>query len=334
MNGMIQITSPLFPNRTFIFNTQENTFVEEYKECVTETKDDASKKEPKLKKDGTPKNIKCNKKKGRKCEVFSFSIEDASKILNYFADRNEWLHYMLFVLSCNMARRNGDMRNLTWENFFNPKTGKFRQDLLEIKEEKTDKIANPHINSAVRAAIEIYLEKTNCDPAQANYTIPICMQLSGTHKGEILSYDGCRKAIKRAASAVGVEYNVATHSGRKTFGSMSRMLHPGDYDSMELLQTIYNHSDAKTTKRYIGLTKEKTDAYFDDMGNFFDDYVTGDKTYEDVANTPIVSLDANDLREIVTVAYKAGQDNASETDAMIHIEAINKIMAMIENLSK
>ena len=115
---------------------------------------------------------------------------------------------------------------------------------------------------------------------------------------------------------------------------MSRMLHPGDYDSMELLQTIYNHSDAKTTKHYIGLTKQKVDAYYDDMGSFFDDYVTGNKTYEGVSDAPIVSLDTNDLRDIITFAYKAGKDNAGETDAMVHIESINEIMKMIESLSK
>ena len=70
------------------------------------------------------------------------------------------------------------------------------------------------------------------------------------------------------------------------------------------------------------------------MGTFFDDYVTGDKTYEGVADTPIVSLDTNDLRDIITAAYKAGQDNAGNTDAMVHIEAVNEIMAMIESLSK
>lgn len=288
----------------------------------------------KFKKDGMPKKIVQNKKKGKKSEVFSFSIEDVSKILNYFANKNEWLHYMLFVLSCNMARRNGDMRSLTWAHFFNPKTGDFRNDLLEIEEEKTDKISTPHINSAVKAAIELYIEKTGCDPSKSNYTIPICMQLSGNYKGTVLSYDGCRKAIKRAASAVGIEYNVATHSARKTFGAMSRMLHPNDYDSMELLQTIYNHSEAKTTKHYIGLTKKKIDTYYDDMGSFFDDYITGDKTYSEVAEAPVVNIDVNDLREIIKCAYKSGADNAGINDPAIHIEAVNNILSMVEELEK
>ncbi len=103
---------------------------------------------------------------------------------------------------------------------------------------------------------------------------------------------------------------------------------------MELLQTIFNHSDTKTTKKYIGLTKKKIDEYYDDMGGFFDDYITGDKEYKAVAETPIVSLDTNDLRDIISAAYKAGGDNAGANDPMVHIEAINTIMEMIEGLAK
>ena len=112
------------------------------------------------------------------------------------------------------------------------------------------------------------------------------------------------------------------------------MLHPGDYDSMEILQTIYNHSDTKTTKHYIGLTKQKIDKYYDDMGDFYDDYVVGDKEFSQVSDKPIVSLDTNDLRDIIKAAYEAGRDNADNVDAMVHVEAITSIMDMIENLSK
>lgn len=312
-NNAVQIVTPLFQSKVIEFNPP---------------------KEQKLKKNGTPKNIKCNKKAGRKSEVYPFQVEDIKKMISYFSEHQMWQCYLIFVLSCNMARRISDTLSLTWEHIFNPETSKMRVDLLEIVEDKTDKLANPRINSACRKAIELYIDMTGINPAENNYKDHIFIQTSGNFKGHILTADGYRKALKKAAVEVGIEYNVGTHSPRKTFGMMSRMLHPGDYDSMELLQTIYNHSDSKTTKHYIGLTKQKVDAYYDDMGTFFDDYVTGDKTYEDITNTPIVSLDTNDLRNIITVAYKSGQDNAGKVDAMVHIEAINEIMAMIENLSK
>ena len=275
-----------------------------------------------------------NKKKGRKSEVYPFQLEDVKKMIGYFEDHEMWLHYMLFIMGCNMARRVGDTLNLTWEHIYNPQTGAIRDDILEIEEDKTDKLANPRINSSVRAAIAKYAEKTGVDVTKNNYHEYIFMQLSGTHKGSVITSDGYRKALKKAAEAVGITYNVGTHSPRKTFGMMSRMIHPNDYDSMELLQTIYNHSDTKTTSHYIGLTKQKVDQYYDDMGVFFDDYVTGDKEYQDVTDKPVISIEVSDLRDIIAMAYAEGKKNASETEASVHIEAINEIMGLVDSLVK
>lgn len=310
----VQITSPLFPGQVFIIPQESDNIVKSN--------------------DGKHKNTISNKKKGKKSEVYPFEIEDMKKIIGYFYGKEMWTHYLIFVMSCNMARRIGDTLSLTWKHIFNPETGRMRTDLLEIVEDKTDKLANPKINTACRKAIELFIEKTGCNPADNNYTEFVFMQHTGTHKGNVITADGYRKALKKAAVAVGIEYNVGTHSTRKTFGKMSRMLHPGDYDSMELLQTIYNHSDTKTTKHYIGLTKQKVDEYYDDMGEFFDEYVTGDKTFEDNSDKPIVSLDSNDLRDIIAAAYKAGSENAGDTDGMTHVEAINEIMKMVEELAK
>lgn len=289
---------------------------------------------PKMEKDGSSKNVKSNKKRGRKSEVYAFEIEDIKKVMDYFTENQMWNHYLIFVIGLNMARRIGDTLSLTWEHIFDPKTGGFRQDLLEIVEDKTDKLANPHINSAVRNAVNLYIEKTGCDPAANNYKNPVFMQLSGNYKGRVVSADGYRKALKKAAAAVGITYNVGTHSTRKTFGKINRMLHPGDYDSMEILQTIFNHTDTKTTKHYIGLTKQKVNQYYDDMGNFFDEYVTGGKEYAVQSESPIIALDSNDMRDVIKAAYEAGLQNANNADPSTHIDAINSIMEMIENLQK
>lgn len=283
----------------------------------------------------TPKRVtNNNKKKGRKSEVYPFEVEDIKKMMHYYEEKEMWLHYMMFTLSCNLARRVGDMLSLRWDNFFDPGTGDFRQDIKEIVEDKTDKLANPRINSACRNVIKLYIEKTGCDVAENHYENPVFLQLSGTHKGKVLSDSGYLKSLKKAAKAVGIRYNVGTHSTRKTFGMLSRMLHPGDYDSMELLQTIYNHSDTKTTKHYIGLTKKKIDKYYDDFGGFFDEYIIGNGEYRTEDPMPIVSLDINDLREIIKTAYESGKNNAGSVNSVDHIDAINSIMSMVEKLRK
>lgn len=288
----------------------------------------------KYKVDGTPKIISQNKCKGRKSEVCSLKIEDQKKIVRYLSENGMWIHYLMFVLSYNMARRVGDMLSLKWENFFYPETGEYRSNILEIQEEKTNKIANPRINSACRSAIKLYIEKTGCDVSAHHYTVPVFLQLSGTYKGRVLSDSGYYKKLKSVSNELGIKYNIGTHSSRKTFGRMSIMMHPGDSDSLYLLQRVFNHSDPKTTLRYSGLEEERINAYYDDMGSFFEEYIVGDKEYEDISSKPVVSINANDLRELINFAYEMGMENANETDAMTHVNAITSLMQMIEELQK
>ena len=290
--------------------------------------------QPKLKKDGTPKKFVQNKQRGKKSEVYPIQVSDIRRFMDYFETNKKWECYLIFVISCNLARRIGDTLSLKWKHFYDPKTGNFRKDLLEIIEDKTDKLANPHINSAVKNAINKYLAETHVDPAADNYENYVFTQVSGNYKGRVMTADGYRKCLKKAAVALGIDYNVGTHSTRKTFGMLSRMLHAGDYDSMALLGVIYNHRDEKTTRRYTGLTKQKVDTYFDDMGTFFDDYVTGGKTFTEVAETPVVHIDVNDLRDIIKMAYTAGAENSTTNDPTVHIDAINEIWAMIDGLKK
>ena len=301
---------------------------------VTFTAEIPVQSQPKLKKDGTPKNIVQNKKRGRKSEVYPIQVSDIRRFMDWFESNKKWECYLIFVISCNLARRIGDTLSLQWKHFYDTKTGRFRKDLLEIIEDKTDKLANPHINTAVKNAIVKYLAETNVDPSENNYENYVFTQVSGNYKGRVMTADGYRKCLKKAAVALGIDYNVGTHSTRKTFGMLSRMLHAGDYDSMALLGVIYNHRDEKTTRRYTGLTKQKVDTYFDDMGTFFDDYVTGGKTFTEVAETPVVHIDVNDLRDIIKMAYTAGAENSTTNDPTVHIDAINEIWAMIDGLKK
>lgn len=281
----------------------------------------------------TTKPTHARKPAGVSSEVFAFSFEDAKKVLDYFRDHEKWIHYLLFTITCNMARRIGDTLKFKWVNFYNPKTGNIRENIF-IQEEKTDKFSNPRINQAVKDAIALYIEKTGCDPSTDDYQKPVFYQLSGTHKGTLLSYSGCIKALKKAAAEVGIEYNVGMHSTRKTFGAMTMALHPGDYDSKSVLQGIYRHSSEQMTQRYIGLTKKREDEYFDDYGKAFDDYIVGDKVFNDVAAKPVVSLDVNDLRAIISMAYEAGMKNAECSDVTVHINAQNEIMGIVDSLVK
>lgn len=287
----------------------------------------------KYRKDGKPKKTHSNSQKEVKKEVFAYkSIDEIRDIINFFLEKKWYIHYLVFVIQFNTARRNGDVLNLKWKNFYFP-DGRFREDILEIVEDKTDKFASPFINIAVKKAINLYIEKMGIDPSENNYETPVFLQISGTHKGKVLSYGGHLKALKKAVESVGIDRRIGTHSARKSYGFWSRKLHPNDSNSMQILKMTYNHENESDTSRYIGLSKEEMDKYMNDMGDFFDNCIMGNEQYIPKSGCPVTSLDTNDLRDIITLAYTEGKNNADCTDAETHLEAMNTVMEMIDDLA-
>lgn len=275
-----------------------------------------------------------NKKQGVKSEVYAFKPGDAHKIVGYFVENNMWVHYLMFIAQLSVARRNSDMRLLKWKHFFNPANGKFREHMLEINEKKTGKFANPAITQQLRDAIRLYVEKTGCDPSLDQYERPVFLQLSGTHRGRVLSYDGCRKAIKRAAEAVGVEYNVGTHSARKSFGATVLAEHPKDPRALELLSGFFNHSNTRVTEAYTGRTKQDVDQMCAEVGDRIQRFIIDGEAMPLASAGPVVSIDSADLRQILMMAYQAGRENANETDPSVHMDAFDALMGMVEDALK
>lgn len=260
------------------------------------------------------KQEKAKKRSGKKSEVYNYQPDDLVKMMAYLEQTENWIHWLIVAVQCNTARRISDTLALRWSNIYNPATGNYRTE-IEIAEKKTGKVGTPAINDAVKQAIGRYISETNCDPSKDNYSHFVFEQLSGNFKGKVITPAGHRKALKKAAQAVGIEYNVGTHSARKTFGAMSRSLHPNDYDSMEILATTYNHSSERVTKRYIGLTKEKVNQYYEDFGAAFTEMLAG-KMELSKDGKPTATLEISDLRDIVGFAYDLCNDGVEKADAV------------------
>lgn len=269
---------------------------------------------------------KTNKKKGESATVDPFQPEDVKKLLDYFAEKGSWNHYFILVLGCNTARRCGDILTLRWENFYDDK-GKLRERIKEFAEDKTDKLASPFINQAVVNGLNLYIEKTGIDPSLDGYGHYVFEQTSGKGKGSVLDISTYRKALKAAGEKVGIEYNIGTHSARKFFGMMTQELNPGDSNSMEVLQEILNHSDAKTTRRYIGITKETMKKYYNGFGDFFTDYVVAGKKFEFEGKKATINLTQADLISVIQKAFNMG--NNSENHEM-SAEQLAEMLAFTE----
>lgn len=325
-----------------------------------------------------------------KKEVYPFrNIEDIANMIKYFKEKEQWNHYLSFMIGLLIGRRVGDTLSLRWSDLYY-RNGIMKEEIDTVVEQKTGKTTAITICPLLKESVELYCEKTGLTP-EGNYYGFIfpsvtkklwvqhksagiykvsnhnekekiymwaeflgrnftegridklykewnrCKQekKSGANyntieeflydeeyrvalKGQVAVY---QKAFKKAAKASGITYNVNTHSTRKTFGYWSRMIHPYDVDSMEILREIFNHDSIATTAHYIGITKEKKQSYFTDMGDFVGKILRGEK--EIIKNTPVISIKTSDLRDILTLAV-TDKSKAAPLDMM------NKLMGMVE----
>lgn len=310
------VTSPLLPGQVFYVDGKLPL--------------SAADNKPKLKKDGTIKRTHSNKKKGVSSETFEFTIEDAHRISDYLLSNEKWLHYLIFTLQTNTARRIGDIMRLCWKDIFNPNSGKFRENITTFAEEKTGKFAAPFINDTIKETVIMYLDKIGYDPATDNYEQEIVWQHTGNYRGRPMTYNAFYNCLKNAMKNLGIEYNIGTHSCRKFCGSVLEATHGGDTKRMSIISSMLNHSSEQITRRYIGLQKKDENRYYVDYGEFHKRYVVDGETFEGAENLPIINIDINDLRNIIKNAYLAGAANSDITDAGVHIDAINAIMKEVE----
>lgn len=133
--------------------------------------------------------------------------------------------------------------------------------------------------------------------------------------------DDYRKKLKRAVEDVGIQYQVSSHSLRKSFGYWIHKTHPFDSDCLLSLQKLFNHTDLQTTMNYIGLTEEKNRQLINDHGEFIHNVLAG-KGDEIVKNMPIISLKSDDFGKIIRILtddvdkYQAAINMANELRVM------------------
>lgn len=239
------------------------------------------------------------------------SYEDLEKVLNWFWDNGHYSHWITAWLMTALGRRVGDTCNLKWSDIYK-KDGNYRERLTQLKEEKTGKKVAPILNALAKMKIEELISITEVAPLE-HYT------------GKIVNTkpSAFRKMLKRAVEEVGLSYSISTHSFRKYYANTIYKLHPQDADNLMIVQSILGHSDAETTKIYIGEIDRKIDKYNKDYAN----YMLGKSNGEDmeISNSPIMVIKAEDFREILSKCWEMSQTGISKFDG------IHELIGIAEN---
>lgn len=203
-------------------------------------------------------NYKKNYKVGEKQEVYPFRTqEDLELMHNHFVEKKQYRNALMFVIGINVGLRASDLLELKWSQIFD-EDGSIANGIT-VKEDKTEKFRTFYLNESCKTAIIEYYNGLKKKPAKNEYVF-------SSRKGD--GHIEVRPAgliLKNAAKAVGIKYNVGTHSMRKTFGYWQLKAHKDDALFLCHLQEMFNHSSPQITLRYCGLAEEEMEQYYNDV---------------------------------------------------------------------
>lgn len=211
-----------------------------------------------VEKPGKKGNYKKNYKVGEKQEVYPFRTqEDLELMYNRFVEKKQYRNALMFVIGINVGLRASDLLELKWSQIFD-EDGSIANGIT-VKEDKTEKFRTFYLNESCKTAIIEYYNGLKKKPAKSEYVF-------SSRKGD--GHIEVRPAgliLKNAAKAVGIKYNVGTHSMRKTFGYWQLKAHKDDALFLCHLQEMFNHSSPQITLRYCGLAEEEMEQYYNDV---------------------------------------------------------------------
>lgn len=151
---------------------------------------------------------------------------------------------LLIACGCFFGLRISDLLSLSWKHLLTA-------DIFEVIEKKTGKKRTIKINSQLQKHIQDCHNKINPTSVSDNCFI--------SQKNCVFSIQRINVILKEIKAKYNLKIrNFSSHSFRKTFGRVVYN-NAGDNSEMALvkLSEIFNHSDIKTTRKYLGLRQEE-----------------------------------------------------------------------------
>lgn len=158
----------------------------------------------------------------------------------------------IFCLGTNTNLRAIDMLKLTVGEVL----GLLPGDLLVVREKKTKKLRRLVLNRKVILALGAWLD----EHPDARPEAPLFLSQG---RSAPLTVPSLNNLVKLWCRQVGLRGNYGSHSLRKTFGYVHRVVHGTDIPT---LMVMFNHSSQKQTLAYLGIEEaEVRDAYLKEI---------------------------------------------------------------------
>lgn len=186
------------------------------------------------------------------------SVDDINRISSYLVEHQRYRDNMLFILGINFGLRVSDLIQLRFGQLIDDNFSfKTTFPVLEKKTKTTRKVQKNRyitINDSVMEAVTLYLQHA---PSKLDDFLFRSESNRGCNLNKPISRMSVDRILKGIAEDLHLEFKVATHTLRKTFGYHQMVMSGNDPRKLLLLQKIFGHSSSTQTLDYIGITREE-----------------------------------------------------------------------------
>ena len=184
------------------------------------------------------------------------SYTDLKKLQEYFLNQggaNGARNYLLLTLGVCIGCRISDLVDLRFCQFFDDDRNP--RERVILYEKKTSKLNNCLITEAMVQAFNKYFEITDKQFEFDAYVFP-------SRKAAHITPKSGWEVMDEAQKALGLPYNLGSHSLRKTFANIVACADKTymDMGTIEKVQGLLNHNDSKVTMRYLGALQRMYDS--------------------------------------------------------------------------
>lgn len=208
------------------------------------------------------------------------SYTDFKKIQDYFLEHNELIYYVIWTVGVSMGLRASDIVTLKWKNVLEEDLS--FKERVKLYEQKTSKLQNCLITESIKAALTKLLNECSWKVDMESYIFP------GAGGDKPMTRSPCYEHLKRAAKAVGIKYNIGTHTMRESFANIVLCVDDStiDMNAITKIQGLLNHSDSRVTLKYLG----KLDEMYDKSRQVVSDFVLGKTGVDELTCGSQISL--------------------------------------------
>jgi len=177
-------------------------------------------------------------KKGQ--EVRYITSNDIARLREYFTKNNKPIILAIMNIGLNTGLRISDILNLKFEDI-----SKDRAKIIEIKTGKSKVIYFNKVCTKSLKDLKAYYKANKIKCSSYLFKSSISTEKS-------ISYSAVIQYLRKAKLDLGIEYEIGTHSFRKTWGYNVYK----KTKNIGLLMIAFNHSSPKITLRYIGIEED------------------------------------------------------------------------------